>query len=79
MPAPAIPITKLTTDAAEEQRLLETLRSGWPVYRDLVREELPETEAAEDTSLILPLYPTMTEGEQDQVVERLSALVGVGI
>jgi dTDP-4-amino-4,6-dideoxygalactose transaminase len=48
-----------------------------PMYRPLVRQPLPQTDAVEASSLLLPLFPTMTEDEQDQVVERISTLVGV--
>jgi dTDP-4-amino-4,6-dideoxygalactose transaminase len=34
-------------------------------------QSLPVTEKASDYSLLLPLYPQMTEAEQDQVVEAL--------
>jgi dTDP-4-amino-4,6-dideoxygalactose transaminase len=32
---------------------------------------LPVSEAASDNSLLLPLYPQMTDREQDQVIEAL--------
>ena len=34
--------------------------------------ELKESEAAQDRCVLLPLYPAMTEGEQDQVLAALS-------
>jgi dTDP-4-amino-4,6-dideoxygalactose transaminase len=48
------------------------------VYRGRnVRAPLPETERALDEALILPLYPQLTEEEQDDVVETLIDLVAV--
>jgi dTDP-4-amino-4,6-dideoxygalactose transaminase len=37
---------------------------------------LPESERAQDTSIILPLYHDMTDSEQDYVVETLAAAIG---
>jgi perosamine synthetase len=49
-----------------------------PAYRGVYGgEPLPKTEAASDRSLLLPLYPTLTEAEQDVVIRRLAELVGI--
>jgi len=37
------------------------------------RYDLPESERAQDRSLILPLYPQMADDDQDYVIETLSA------
>jgi perosamine synthetase len=43
-----------------------------PAYADvLLRWPLPESERAQDHSIILPLYHQMSEDDQDYVVERL--------
>jgi len=39
-------------------------------------QSLPVTERASDRSLLLPLFPQMTEGEQDQVVAALQRALG---
>jgi perosamine synthetase len=42
-------------------------------YRDLpLRAPLPQSEAAQDHSIILPLYPQMMPADQEQVVTTLS-------
>jgi dTDP-4-amino-4,6-dideoxygalactose transaminase len=38
--------------------------------------DLPESERAQDRNIILPLYPQMTDEEQDYVVEMLSEVCG---
>jgi dTDP-4-amino-4,6-dideoxygalactose transaminase len=41
-------------------------------YRDLpLRFPLPVSEMLQDRSIILPLYPEMTEADQDRVVSAL--------
>lgn len=40
-------------------------------YRDVGPYYLPESERAQDRTIILPLYPQMTESDQDYVVEAL--------
>ncbi|MFN8507770.1 MAG: DegT/DnrJ/EryC1/StrS family aminotransferase [Dehalococcoidia bacterium] len=42
-------------------------RERWPDV------SLPETEAATANTLLLPLYPGMTEAEQDEVIDALRA------
>jgi dTDP-4-amino-4,6-dideoxygalactose transaminase len=43
-----------------------------PPYRDLPRPHaLPVSEYLQDHSIILPLYPEMTDSEQDQVMAAL--------
>jgi len=79
-------------DAAGRMRFLEELkRSGigatpgvmaihrQPCYQSLYPHAvLPRTECAADTTVILPLYPAMTEAEQDRVVRAVEqALIGV--
>jgi dTDP-4-amino-4,6-dideoxygalactose transaminase len=46
-----------------------------PYYRQLgfSRGQCPEAEAYAETALTLPLYPTMTEPQQDSVVAALQA------
>jgi perosamine synthetase len=46
-----------------------------PPYRDTA-PSLPHTEAAARETMLLPLYPDLTEREQDLVVERLRAHLG---
>jgi UDP-4-amino-4,6-dideoxy-N-acetyl-beta-L-altrosamine transaminase len=48
-----------------------------PIYRQdgAARADFPHTEHAYESLLSLPLYPDLTEVEQDLVVERVSALV----
>lgn len=49
-----------------------------PAYAKMYRDvELPETERASDETLLLPLYPQMTENEQDAVIRALGEF-GVG-
>jgi dTDP-4-amino-4,6-dideoxygalactose transaminase len=44
-----------------------------PIYRsDAI--ELPETDRAADTCLILPLFPRMTAAEQEAVIQRVTSL-----
>ena len=47
------------------------------VYSDApLRMPLPHSESAQDSCIILPLYPQMTHAEQDQVVEALKTACG---
>jgi dTDP-4-amino-4,6-dideoxygalactose transaminase len=46
-----------------------------PIYRDPARAPLPETERAVEEALILPLFPQMSDAEQDEVIEALTELV----
>lgn len=46
------------------------------VYLGWERQPLPVTDEAVSNRLILPLYPQMTDAEQDEVVDRLAGLVG---
>jgi dTDP-4-amino-4,6-dideoxygalactose transaminase len=45
-----------------------------PPYRELARVPLPVTERSAESTIILPLYPQMTEAEQDRVIEQLLSL-----
>ena len=48
-----------------------------PIYKDLYSGlRLPETEEALRTVIILPLYPQMTDQEQDYVIEMISKELG---
>jgi dTDP-4-amino-4,6-dideoxygalactose transaminase len=47
-----------------------------PAYRGTGPWTLPRSEQASDNSLLLPLYPQMTEAEQDQVVSALFQIAG---
>jgi dTDP-4-amino-4,6-dideoxygalactose transaminase len=40
-------------------------------YAETVRFPLPISEDAQDRTILLPLYPQMTEAEQDQVIGAL--------
>lgn len=43
-----------------------------PAYRELpLRYPLPVSERLQDRSIILPLYPGMTAGEQERVISSL--------
>ena len=43
-----------------------------PAYRELLRRHpLPVSELLQDRAIILPLYPEMTDGEQDRVMAAL--------
>lgn len=43
-----------------------------PPYGGLPRAPLPESEAAEDETLLLPLFPGLTSAEQDRIAEALA-------
>lgn len=50
-----------------------------PVYRNLPdRMELPASEHASDHSMILPLFPQMTDDEQQRVVLAMKEAPGAG-
>lgn len=40
--------------------------------------ELPQTEAASSRSMMLPIFPGLTDAQQDHVIDRLSAHVAAG-
>jgi dTDP-4-amino-4,6-dideoxygalactose transaminase len=44
-----------------------------PAYAGLGPQRLPHSEAARDTTVLLPLYPDMTPQEQDRVLDALRA------
>ncbi len=46
-----------------------------PACADLPPQALPRSEQASDRSLLLPLYPQMTDAEQQQVLAALDSLV----
>ena len=48
-----------------------------PAYRDLpLRAPLPVSERLQDRSIILPLYPGMTEEEQERVIAGVLEILG---
>ena len=47
-----------------------------PAYRHLSPISLPQSEAASDGSLQLPLFGALTEADQDEVVRALTRAVG---
>ncbi len=58
------------------QRGVASLRGIMAVHREeayseFVRGPLPNTEAFSDSTLIIPLYPTMTEDEQGTVIDAI--------
>ena len=47
-----------------------------PAYRDLPRRHpLPVSELLQDRSIILPIYPGMTEADQERVIAALRELL----
>ncbi len=47
-----------------------------PAYRDLpLRQPLPVSERIEDRGIVLPLYPELTEADQDRVVAALTEML----
>ena len=50
-------------------------RIAKPAMRAAGHASLPHSEAAQDHCIILPLYPQMTEQEQDTVVKELKSAV----
>ena len=46
-----------------------------PPYQSARHRPLPRSEEAQDRCVILPLYPEMTDAEQDQVVDAIHAAV----
>ena len=42
----------------------------------LLPHKLTESERAQDTGIILPLYPQMTDAEQDTVIDSLHRALG---
>lgn len=74
---PTLPMSRRELMQALLDRGIATRRGVMTAHRErpyrLTHGEvsLPVTEAASDHSLLLPLYPQMTEAEQDQVVNAL--------
>lgn len=48
-----------------------------PAYRDHGPFDLPRTERAADRSFLLPLYPDLTDAEQDEVIAALRQVANV--
>ena len=47
-----------------------------PAYRDLaLRQPLPVSELVQDRSVILPLFPELTEADQDRVIAALEEIL----
>jgi dTDP-4-amino-4,6-dideoxygalactose transaminase len=47
-----------------------------PAYQDLaLRQPLPVSEYLQDRSIIIPLYPEMTDQDQDRVIAALWEIV----
>ena len=46
-----------------------------PAYPEPLRVPLPHTEAAAADVIMLPLFPGLTDEQQDYVIERLAAHV----
>ncbi len=85
-------VVRISGGREERDRIMQSMRDAGiatrpgipaihhqPMYSPKVRGPLPETEAAEASALIIPLYPSMTDAEQDQVIESVSTLVGAGV
>jgi dTDP-4-amino-4,6-dideoxygalactose transaminase len=78
--APAAPLGQVAAMEALLARGIHTRRGVMcahrePAYRDLPpRHPLPVSEFLEDHAIILPLYPEMTEAQQDQVIEALNGI-----
>ncbi|MCX8158026.1 MAG: DegT/DnrJ/EryC1/StrS family aminotransferase [Verrucomicrobiae bacterium] len=74
---PTLPMSRADLMQALLDRGIATRRGVMTAHRErpyrLTHGELslPVTEAASDHSLLLPLYPQMTEAEQDQVIHAL--------
>ncbi len=49
-----------------------------PASRELKSASLPTSEAASRNSVLLPLYPQMTDDEQDRVIAQLFQIGGLG-
>jgi perosamine synthetase len=48
-----------------------------PAYAGHATGRLPQSEIASSRSLLLPLYPQLTEAEQDRVVSALFEAAGI--
>ncbi len=54
-------------------------KPNWPVFRSLAsyrRGDLPHTERIADTTVTLPLFPTMSEADVDRVCAACADLIG---
>jgi perosamine synthetase len=75
------PLSRLDLMEALLRRGIHTRRGVMTIHREpaycaaCVGLRLPVTEAASDRSLILPLYPQMTDADQDRVVTALAEAV----
>lgn len=74
---PSLPMSRLDLMQALLDRGIASRRGVMTAHRERPYRlthgnlSLPVTEAASDHSLLLPLYPQMTEAEQDQVIQAL--------
>jgi perosamine synthetase len=79
--SPQCPLSQIEVMQALKARGIDTRRGVMcahrePAYRDLpVRFPLPVSEMLQDRSIILPLYPDMTEEEQGRVVAALKTVL----
>ena len=75
--SPACPLSQVEVMQALKAKGIDTRRGVMcahrePAYRDLPRRfPLPVSEMLQDRSIILPLYPDLTEGEQERVITSL--------
>jgi dTDP-4-amino-4,6-dideoxygalactose transaminase len=80
--SPACPVSQVGLMQALKARGIDTRRGVMcahrePAYRDLpLRFPLPVSEMLQDRSIILPLYPDMTEAEQERVIAGLLEIIG---
>jgi perosamine synthetase len=75
---PDAPVSRETLMQALLERGISTRRGVMAIHREVPYQEekwkvsLPETEAAANSTVILPLFHQMTEEEEDYVVESIS-------
>jgi dTDP-4-amino-4,6-dideoxygalactose transaminase len=66
-------MARLLEDGIATRRGVMSIHREPPYQKLLGQLHLPESERASDEGLILPLYPQMTEEEQDRVIQALLA------
>jgi dTDP-4-amino-4,6-dideoxygalactose transaminase len=49
-----------------------------PAYADLPPQKLPYSEVARDTVVLLPLYHTMTDADQDYILDQIWNIAKTG-
>jgi dTDP-4-amino-4,6-dideoxygalactose transaminase len=78
---PGAPFSQVELMQALLERGIQTRRGVMcahrePAYRDLPRPRpLPVSELLQDQGIILPLFPAMSEAQQDRVIEALTELL----